>query len=248
MELTSILCPAYNAQRYLQSCVDSIQHQTLKFWELVICNDGSTDQTGHIADYLASRDMRIKVIHSQHQGYAEAFNVCLRAAQGSVIARQDADDLSHWDRLETQYRVLGLQPNRIVSCGMIRLFPDGRILNRQVTGMDARSYVTREAPSGPCGASLVCCRSVYDQVGGFDKEFNASADSDWNFRALALRDSPEWIHIAQDLYIYRQHSQQMTKANHKEGQKAHTASQLKYKDVILERLGHASGSSSRGVS
>lgn len=107
----SVVLPVYNAVSSLSTCLDSILNQTLSAWELIIVNDGSTDETGSIADHYAALDQRIRVIHQSNAGVAIAFQNGIDPALGSYIARMDADDVMLPRRLELQYNFLNAHPD-----------------------------------------------------------------------------------------------------------------------------------------
>lgn len=88
----SIIIPVYNAERYLRRCLDSIIAQTFKDFEVILVNDGSTDESGKICDEYASIDNRINVTHTQNNGASSARNLGLDNAKGKFIAFCDADD------------------------------------------------------------------------------------------------------------------------------------------------------------
>lgn len=88
----SVIIPAYNVDRFIGRAIESIQNQTLRNFELIIVDDGSTDRTGQIADRLAERDIRIDVIHTENQGAAAARNVALDRARGEFVHFVDGDD------------------------------------------------------------------------------------------------------------------------------------------------------------
>lgn len=88
----SVIIPAYNADRFLSRCVDSVLAQSLSDWELVIVDDGSTDGTPQLADTLARSDERIEVVHQENRGAAEARRQGLLASHGEWIMFLDADD------------------------------------------------------------------------------------------------------------------------------------------------------------
>ena len=88
----SIIIPAYNVESYLPDCLKSIIGQTFNDWELIIADDGSTDDTGKIADQYAGSDIRIKVIHTSNKGVSAARNTCIENAKGRYISFVDADD------------------------------------------------------------------------------------------------------------------------------------------------------------
>lgn len=67
----SIIIPAYNIEPYLERCLESVRHQTYKEFQIIIVDDGSTDQTGQIADSFAERDKRFHVIHKENRGFQQ---------------------------------------------------------------------------------------------------------------------------------------------------------------------------------
>lgn len=90
--LISIIVPVYNAEKTLNRCVDSILSQTFLDWELLLINDGSTDQSGELCDEYAAKDQRIKVVHKKNGGVSSARNVGLDHAKGEWITFCDSDD------------------------------------------------------------------------------------------------------------------------------------------------------------
>lgn len=90
--LISVIIPAYNAESYLSRSVESVCAQTHEDLELILIDDGSTDQTRAIVDSLASKDSRIKVIHQSNRGVSFARNRGIEEAQGEFIQFLDADD------------------------------------------------------------------------------------------------------------------------------------------------------------
>lgn len=90
--MISVIVPVYNAQRYLEKCVQSILAQTYSDIQLILVNDGSTDESGQLCDALAGRDHRVTVIHQKNAGVSAARNAGLDAATGEYIGFVDADD------------------------------------------------------------------------------------------------------------------------------------------------------------
>lgn len=88
----SIIIPAYNAEKILPKCLDSILSQTYKDFEVILINDGSKDRTGEVADGYAAKDDRIKVIHKTNGGVSSARNEGLKIAAGEWVAFIDSDD------------------------------------------------------------------------------------------------------------------------------------------------------------
>lgn len=106
MELISVIVPVYNAEKTIEKCVNSILSGTYKEIEVVIVNDGSTDNTELLLSNYAQRDSRVRVINQENTGVAGARNMGLRNATGKYIAWCDADDWVEPDWLETSYKYL----------------------------------------------------------------------------------------------------------------------------------------------
>lgn len=117
----SVIMGIYNCDSTLQAAIESIQNQTYKNWEIIICEDGSSDCTYKVAEMLAENDRRIKLIrNNDNMGLAYCLNRCLEFADGEYIARMDGDDLSVSTRFEEEIRFLKSNPQAaFVSTQMI---------------------------------------------------------------------------------------------------------------------------------
>lgn len=115
-ELISVIVPVYNIATYLPMCIESILYQKYSKLEIILIDDGSTDESGKICDVYAKRDCRITVIHQANKGAAAAKNAGLRIASGSYLSFVDSDDYLELDAYE--YMVQSLQENEadIVQC------------------------------------------------------------------------------------------------------------------------------------
>ncbi len=92
--LLSVIVPVYNVERYIKSCLDSIINQSYCDLEIILVNDGSTDQSGRICKEYTLRDSRIRLINKQNGGLSSARNTGLEIAKGNYITFIDADDYS----------------------------------------------------------------------------------------------------------------------------------------------------------
>ena len=99
----SIVVPVYNVERYLDRCLNSLIHQSLKNIEIILVDDGSTDASPSICDKYVDQDQRIKVIHKQNEGLGMARNSGMDIAEGSYIAFVDSDDFVELDMFEKMY-------------------------------------------------------------------------------------------------------------------------------------------------
>lgn len=123
----TVIVPAYNAGPYLADCLDSIAGQTFTDWELLIADDGSSDDTGSIADRNAADDGRIKVLHLQKQGVSQARNSCLEIARGRYIAFVDADDVLEPDYLKELYTRAEQNGADITQCSFVHVDGKGNV-------------------------------------------------------------------------------------------------------------------------
>lgn len=120
--LVSIVMTAYNAAEFVLQAVESIQNQSYSNWELIIVNDGSTDETGKIVTKLAKNDKRLKLINCRkNRGASIASNLGLTKARGTFVARMDSDDIAFPDRLARQVSYLQKHKKVIVVGGQCEL-------------------------------------------------------------------------------------------------------------------------------
>ena len=123
MPAVSILVPAFNAEATLSTALESLRRQTFTDWECVICDDGSADATAAIAETYARADRRYRVLSRSHSGLVPALNWGVEHCRGTYVARFDADDIAHRDRLRLQHDFLSVHPEYGgVGCG-VRIFP-----------------------------------------------------------------------------------------------------------------------------
>ena len=90
-EKISVIVPVYNVEQYLERCVDSIINQTYKNLEILLVNDGSTDNSGQLCDELAKKDDRIRVIHKENGGLSDARTVGIDEAEAELIADEQSN-------------------------------------------------------------------------------------------------------------------------------------------------------------
>jgi glycosyltransferase involved in cell wall biosynthesis len=100
MPKATVIVPVYNVEAYLEKCVDSILAQTEPDFELLLVDDGSTDNSGALCDKLAQKDSRIQVIHQKNQGLGGARNTGIKAASGDWVLLVDSDDWIEPELLE----------------------------------------------------------------------------------------------------------------------------------------------------
>jgi len=149
-ERISIIVPVYNSAKYLIRCVKSLVHQTYNDLEIVLINDGSTDDSGRICDGFAKKDKRIKVLHQQNKGVSAARNTGLNIATGKWIGFVDSDDYVDNRMFENLLLVAQSTDAEIVVCGYVTKYLDGHEMVMAkadiptvMSGLEALEYVLK---------------------------------------------------------------------------------------------------------
>lgn len=118
--LVSIITPTYNHEKYIGECIESVQAQTCGNWEMLVINDGSTDNTLEIAKKYAESDLRITVIDQPNHGIfklAQTYNKALNLSKGDFIAILEGDDYWEPEKLEAQVKIMQADPAIILGWG-----------------------------------------------------------------------------------------------------------------------------------
>lgn len=121
--LISIIIPVYNGGQYLRPCLDSVLNQTCQEWELLLIDDGSTDDSGAVCDEYAA-DSRVTVVHKQNGGQAAARNDGMAMAHGQFISFVDCDDWLEPDMYATMMATLDREDADIVISGYTEEYKD----------------------------------------------------------------------------------------------------------------------------
>ena len=147
----SVLLPVWNAATTLPACLASLRRQTATDWECALVDDGSTDASLAIARDCAARDPRVRVLARPHQGLVAALNAGLAECRGRSIARMDADDVMHRERLAAQAAALEAAPALAAVGCHTRLFPSQKLgpgmraYARWLRSIDSPARVREEA-------------------------------------------------------------------------------------------------------
>ena len=135
MPLVTIIVPVYNTDKYIQVCIDSILSQTFWDFELLLVDDGSTDNSGNICDYYEKIDSRVRVFHTVNKGSAMARNVGIDNAKGDLISMIDSDDYVPPSYLNTLVSIMRETDADIVG-HMFKAFKE----DNEVRGIDIPPY------------------------------------------------------------------------------------------------------------
>ena len=123
----SIIVPVYNAEKYLERCIRSLQSQTLRDIEIILVNDASEDSSLEICEKAATEDLRIKVISKENEGAGMARNAALKIATGKYIGFVDSDDYIEEKMYQTLYEKAEKYNSDLVMSGV--LFVDGNMFS-----------------------------------------------------------------------------------------------------------------------
>lgn len=200
----SVVVSVYNGARYLRNGLGSVLGQEGIDFELIVVDDGSTDQTPSILAELAAEDARVRVFTQANSGLTQALIRGCAEARGEYIARQDSDDVSLPDRLVLQKAMLDGDPGlAFVSSWAEVIGPEDEPLltHRRPRGADEATRLLTNGRVGPPGhGSVMFRRDAYERVGGYRAVFYYAQDSDlW----LRLAEVGKLDYAQRVLYQYR---------------------------------------------
>ena len=198
--LISVIIPTYNAARYLPDAIESILAQNYPNLEIIIVDDGSTDNTTEI---LRNYDQKIIYYYQKNRGPASARNQGLQLSNGEFIAFLDADDLWPKDKIKHQLLHFLKSPDTDIVVGRQRVeyLPDAKELLYDDT-LISETQVCQSLPIA------LIRKTVFDIIGNFDEELIYFEDWDWHLRA---RESNLTILVYNEVTnIHRRHANNMT--------------------------------------
>lgn len=164
----SVIMAAYNSEKTIAESIDSILDQTFSDWELIICDDGSTDTTFQIIERYAALypDKIIAIQNERNSKLPYSLNHCLKYARGEYIARMDADDRSYPDRLEKQYNYLISHPEMDVVGSGMTCFDGDRITGERLPPKKpSPDIIGLGVPF--FHATIMMKKTVYDVLNGY---------------------------------------------------------------------------------
>ncbi|HKA54121.1 MAG TPA: glycosyltransferase family A protein [Candidatus Binatia bacterium] len=196
----SVVMPVHNALPYLDESIGSILGQTFTDFEFVILDDASTDGSNAALRRWARKDARIRLYQGRHKlGLTGSSNFVVRKARAPLIARMDADDVSHRERLRKQWETIERDPD-IALVGTLYDGIDAR--GRRVRPRDRWRLAWRTVfPPFPHG-SVLFRRAIFDEVGGYREECAGWEDQDLFLR---LKSRGRVVVLTETLYHYRFH-------------------------------------------
>lgn len=237
--LVSVLLPVYNAQPYIVEAVESILAQTLRDFELLIHDDGSTDGSFAVLQRLAARDNRIRLTHAPNRGLVATLNAQLQAARAPLVARMDADDTAHPLRLARQVEEMNHRPTLLVLGGAIQLVDCSGEVVFHPTPVVGNEVVQHEALAGRtpiCHPACMMRTSAIRSVGGYRSETWPAEDLDLFLR---LGEQGELDNLSDIVLNYRLHAASISASRAQD--------QLDKMHVVCEEAATRRGSVSRSA-
>lgn len=173
--VVSVVLPMRNAAHTIDQCLQSIVKQTYPHFEVVLVDDGSTDESPAMATMWCQRDQRIRLIRQPTLGLVAALNNALSLSKGRFIARMDADDIMHPERLQAQLTFLNEHPDIHLVATQVEVFPNHRVTpgyqeyirwqNQCLTPQDMLDEIYVESPIAH--PSVMLRRDVFAELGGY---------------------------------------------------------------------------------
>lgn len=206
--MISMIVPCYNSARYLGECLESLKAQSVPDIEIILIDDGSSDDTGAMLDRFAAEEKRAKVVHKQNGGVSSARNCGLHLAAGRYIAFIDADDLFEKDALLKLYR-------HAVSTGAQIVSADHTILDMNDGGRAPVRAEAAELDPNEIVGEIIHMHRIYNNIWNklyvrelfeglsLDEGVRIGEDALLNLQ-LYLRASSA-SHLAESTYVYRVH-------------------------------------------
>lgn len=180
MQLVSIIIPVYNVAPYLRRCLDSVVTQTYQNMEILLIDDGSTDESPAICDEYANRYVNIRVIHKPNGGVSSARNLGILESKGNYITFIDSDDMVAADMVQVMYDN-AIQHNVLLSCCQLDVVEiDGtkRSLDKGRTGIYTKNEILQ---------SYFSDQFIKDQMyGPFNKLYHRSLTDKFYFKPYKL--------------------------------------------------------------
>lgn len=202
----SIIMGIYNCSQTLNEAIESIINQSYKNWELIMCDDASSDNTYEIAKAYENRyPEQIKVLRNlKNLTLGPTLNRCLEVAKGEYIARQDGDDLSHWKRIEKQVDFLESNLEYDLVATNMYSYSDGKILGVRKNKflIPKKEDTVKRVPF--FHATILLKKDVYDKLGGYSLKKTRKRVEDVDLWFRFFKNSYKGYNLQEALYYVRE--------------------------------------------
>jgi len=190
MPAISVLIAVFNGEHYVEETIGSLLGQTLSDWEIVIVDDGSSDDTPRQLVRLAARDARVRVFTQANAGLTHSLNRALDAATGTYVARIDVGDIARADRFAQQKNFLDRRPEVVaVGSHLVWISPEGwpvALYRCPLTHAEIDGGHISGLPGQMAHACLMIRREALTSIGGYREEFVVAQDYDLLMRLAEI--------------------------------------------------------------
>lgn len=208
MTKVSVIIPIFNGEKYIESCLSDLTKQTLKEFEVILINDGSTDKTAEICDRISMKNSNIKVIHQINQGVSKARNEGIKVATGEYLCFIDCDDYIDDKYLELLYNSCEINKVKISMCCIEVVDEFKKTINSKFIndGKYDSKYVLQELfrfkniNGGPCGKLFH--KSLFKENLCFPP-INTYEDLSFVYKAIYLSKSIYFVKNCKYYYVHR---------------------------------------------
>lgn len=205
--LVSVIMPVHNGAAFIDEAIASIRTQTLHAWELLVIDDGSSDDSAARVQRHAAQDARIRLIHQPKQGVAFALNRGMHEARAPWMARMDCDDVSLPTRLERTLHALQADPGlAAVGAWATLIGAGGRAVGERRSGPTTPEAFAVQRERGPLqliSSTVIVSRELALALGGHRQEYAPAEDADFFTR---IADAHQLLVLPEPLLRYRIHS------------------------------------------
>ena len=208
----SVIVPIYNAEAYLQACLDSLRSQSFTDFEVWLIDDGSQDRSGAICDSFTQQDTRFQVVHKSNGGVSSARNKGLEQANGDWICFVDADDEVGSDYLRQLYQATTFKESQLIIQGFQTLLPNQkqfRTFREHIYRSDEVFVAFQQLRIHRCGfpfGKLYSSTIINEQGLRFDEEIHYAEDVMFMLHYLCFVSSIHTIEGAEYHYYIRNNS------------------------------------------
>ena len=233
----SLIVPVYNVEKYLERCVESILVQSYKNLEIVLVDDGSTDNSGQICDKYKLKDERIAVIHKENGGLSSARNAGIENSHGEYLGFVDSDDLIEPLMIEKMIKKMQNDGSQICCCGRFDIYGEKKVAGLcplQTETVKAENALIKLLCEKECDVSCcdkIFCKTLFDGIGFPIGEINEDA----GVIHLLFSKAEKISFVAERFYNYVHHKNSITSTSFNEGKLVVVKHAKAIKEFVLEK-------------
>ena len=231
MPTISVIMPVFNGEKFLSKAIESILNQTFSDFELIIINDGSTDNTENIIEKYKTMDKRIIVKNQKNKGLTKSLNIAISIAKGEYIARQDADDISLLNRFEKQIFWL---INKKYEMVFSRAYYNSKERITPRFSYFLPKYLLLNFFNPFIHGSMLVKKNTLLNIGGYDENFIYSQD--YKLYCDLLENNMKYKYIIEPLYILNTHDNSISKQRMNEQPYYARLAKKKYNKIFIKKL------------